>query len=333
MNNPIDKESLKSLAGSKFFVGAILIAILAVGIFLRAYNFSDWQHFELDQSRDAKVIDLAVENGAGDLPLLGPKAAGSFLRLGPIFYYFGYVSAKVFGNTPSGIAVISLIFSCLTLPLFYLFVRRFFSKKIGLMLLGVFAVSIFLVLYSRFSWNPNNLPFFTLATLYGLLRATDLDEKRKGWWLVGSFVALAVAMQLHFVAFLGFPVIVGAYLFLKRPSINWKYWLAAAICFVFLYTPVIINDFKTGGENVAEFEKVFIKKSTKDDHTLIEKAIRGVDEISAGYVLLLSGDSQADLPRIKVVGMRPSYICDEKCVTGLPMGIVSLIFFLLGKIS
>ena len=125
--------------------------IILAGVFLRSYNFSDWLHFELDQSRDAKVIDLAVENGPGDLPLLGPKAAGSFLRLGPIFYYFGYLSAEIFGNTPDGIAVITLIFSCLTLPLFYLFSRRYFSQKISLFLLAIFSSSIFFILISVFA--------------------------------------------------------------------------------------------------------------------------------------------------------------------------------------
>ena len=83
----------------RYFYIAFL-AVLFLGAFLRFYHFADWLHFELDQSRDAKVIDLAIKEGPGALPLLGPKAAGSFLRLGPAFYYFKYLSALAFGNTP-----------------------------------------------------------------------------------------------------------------------------------------------------------------------------------------------------------------------------------------
>ena len=73
----------------------IFLAIFALGIFLRAYNFAPWLHFELDQARDAILVGEAVEDGAGELPLLGPRAAGSFLRLGPAFYYIEYISAKI----------------------------------------------------------------------------------------------------------------------------------------------------------------------------------------------------------------------------------------------
>ncbi|EKD46420.1 MAG: hypothetical protein ACD_67C00242G0001 [uncultured bacterium] len=330
MINSKNKAFLREWKSKKLFIVAVVL-MLAIGVFLRAYNFADWQHFELDQSRDAKVIDLAVENGAGDLPLLGPKAAGSFLRLGPIFYYFGFVSAKIFGNTPQGIAVISLIFSCLTLPLFYLFARRFFTQKISLMLLAVFSSSFFLVMYSRFAWNPNTLPFFILAGVYGLLRATDLQEKRRGWWLVLASFMFAIASQLHFVAFLGLPIIASAYLIVKRPRINWKYWLASLFCIIFLYVPPIINDIKTGGQNIQEFEKVFAKKTKKDDHNMIEKVIRDFDKNSIGYVLLLSGQQEAELPKIRIGGQTNiDFSCDDDCKSAIPLGVLAVAFFLLG---
>ncbi len=68
----------------------LLAAIILVGVFLRAYNFSDWLHFELDQARDARVIDEGLKGSFLDLPLLGPKAAGTALRLPPGFYYLEY---------------------------------------------------------------------------------------------------------------------------------------------------------------------------------------------------------------------------------------------------
>ena len=68
-----------------------LALIIALGFFLRSYHFTDWLHFELDQARDARVVDAALEGGPGELPLLGPKAGGTFLRLGPAFYYLQYL--------------------------------------------------------------------------------------------------------------------------------------------------------------------------------------------------------------------------------------------------
>ena len=178
----------------KNYIIIALSLIILLGTFLRLYHFSDWLHFELDQSRDAKVIDLALEEGIGNLPLLGPKAAGSFLRLGPAFYYFQYLSALVFGWTPSGMALIMVFFGIGTIPLFYFLIKRYFANRLSLALTLLFSVSLFLVMYSRFSWNPNALPFFVLLTFLSMLRSVDPEEKKKGRWLVVFFIALVLSL-------------------------------------------------------------------------------------------------------------------------------------------
>lgn len=308
----------------------ILGVIFALGIFLRSYNFSDWLHFELDQSRDAVVVDLAVEHGAGNLPLLGPKAAGSFLRLGPVFYNFEYLSALVFGKTPAGMAAHNLILSILALPLFYLFVRRYFNQKISLSLLLFFSSSLFLVLYSRFAWNPNSLPFFILLAFYSLLRSVDKNEKNKGWWLILSALALAILTQLHFVAFLGIPTIVFLFLVIKRPKIKWTYWLGAFLVILCLYLPPIINDFKTGGDNIQEFQKAFAKKSSASENSLLEKGVRNYSENAVGYLLMTTSYQEAELPKLRQAGARFDVVCDGGCRDGLPLGGIALLGFSVG---
>ena len=73
----------------------IILALILLGaIFVRTYNFSDWLYFKSDQVRDAKLSYEAFYGGPGELPLLGPRAAGTFLRLGPIFYYFSIFQAN-----------------------------------------------------------------------------------------------------------------------------------------------------------------------------------------------------------------------------------------------
>ena len=93
-----------------------LCAIIAIGIFFRTYHFSDWLLFEIDQSYDTRIVSRAVENGIEHLPLLGPTAGGGrALRLGPAFYYMEYASALVFGDTPTGHAMLVLILSILSI--------------------------------------------------------------------------------------------------------------------------------------------------------------------------------------------------------------------------
>ena len=308
----------------------LIVLIFVAGAFLRAYHFSDWLHFELDQSRDAKVIDLAVDYGIGNLPLLGPKAAGSFLWLGPIFYYFEYLGAKIFGGTPAAMASFNLIFSILAIPLFYLFVRRFFSRRISVALLSIFSISLFLILYSRFAWNPNSLPFFILLTFYALLRMVDAGENKKGRWVIVASAALAITTQLHFVAFLAIPIVVIIFLLLKRQKLKFIHWMAAILIFIFFYIPPIINDIKTGGANIKEFKKAFIEKSDPDGNSLVEKIIRNYTENAVGYFLIATSSQKAELPKLDQKGRSFEFKCNKECKENAYLGTVALAFFTLG---
>ncbi len=295
-------EAIKNLSSKKILF--MLLAIMLLGTFLRAYNFTPWLHFELDQSRDAKLADLAIQEGPGELQLLGPKAAGTFLRLGPIFYYFQYAGALVFGDTPQGMAYPTLIFGILTIPLVYLFSRRFFSISVSLAIAAIVACSHFLVMYSRFAWNPNAIPFFVLLAFYGLLRAVDQNEAKRTRWFVVSSTACAIATQMHFLVFLALPTAVVAFLVLKRPKLPWKAWASAILVFLFLYIPVIVNDIKTQGANTKEFFKAITEKSEKSsdlDNTLADKIVRSYIEVTNGTMLLAIGREKTEMPKIKLL--------------------------------
>lgn len=314
----------------------LLVSVIVGGFFLRAYNFADWLHFELDQSRDAMVVDLALEGGPGELPLLGPKAAGTYLRLGPAFYYFQYLGGLVFGQTPQGVAYPTMLFSVAAIGLLYLFLRRIFDRWISLSLAAVSAASMFLVMYGRFAWNPNAIPFFLLATFYALLRAVDANESKKGRWLVLSFAALALATQLHFLVFLSLPVAVAAFLVIRRPKIKLRAWLAAAGVFLFLYIPVILNDFETKGANMQEFFKAITEKSEKgDNHTLADKVLRAYMESARGSLLLISGQEQTEIPSINLSKSADGFIevkCAEKCKKNVWLGILAIIGYSAGSV-
>ena len=97
----------------------IVVLILIVGIFLRTYNFHNWLRFNADQGRDSEVISRVVEENSA-WPLLGPKAGGTEFKLGPAFYYFEIVSAKIFGDYPDKMAYPDLLTSVLSIGLLFL---------------------------------------------------------------------------------------------------------------------------------------------------------------------------------------------------------------------
>lgn len=309
----------------------LVLAIIALGIFLRTYHFSDWMHFELDQARDANLVSNAIDRGAGDLPLLGPKARGTLLRLGPVFYYFEYVSAKIFGNTPPAMAYPVWFFSALSLPVFYLLMRRFFNRKISSGLLAVFSLSLFLIMYSRFAWNPNSLPFFLLLALYALLRAVDRQEKRKGWWLMAAFAAVSIASQLHFLTFVLLPIFFIAFLFVERPPIALKFWAAAFSVALFFYVPVIINELKTGGKNTEQLLETIANRAEGENISLGKKIAIASIENARYYFLIVSGKDDSEIFNINPA-KGANVLCGEGCLSAHPLGIFSFVFFLLGLI-
>ncbi len=268
----------------------ILFAILIIiGIFLRSYKFSDWLHFEIDQSFDTVIVSDAVENGIGNLPLLGPTAGGGrSLRLGPAFYYMEYLSAKIFGNTPTGHAMLVLIFSILSLPLFYIFIRRYFSRLISLLLLSLFSLSLYMILYGRFSWSPNVLPFLILLTFYTLLRGLS-QEKNKVLWLIISATLLVIVTQIHFNAFFVIPAIFLPILIIHRKKISPRICIGALLIFIIFYSPVIISDIKTNGENFRYFIKKIEKSSGDKNGSLDEKIIRTANYYASECLFIITG--------------------------------------------
>jgi len=275
---------------SRKSVGILLVGIVLIGGFFRLYNHADWLHFELDQSRDAEIISAALQNGPGELPLQGPRAAGTFLRLGPGFYYLEYVSALIFGGTPSGIALFVALFSIAAIPMLFFFLRWYFHDVIALFLSGLFAVSPFFVLYGRFAWNPNPLPLLILIGAYALLKSVDSAEQRKGVWFCLSAFFFGLATHMHFLALIIIGVSVFIFLLYKRPRFAWHVWIIAIGIVVILYTPVFINEVMTGGKNAEQFTEAIFGKSVESKHNWTEKMIRNVQEHANHYQLMVFGD-------------------------------------------
>lgn len=258
----------------KNWVIITLAVILAGAIFVRTYNFNDWLYFRADQVRDARLSYEAFYNGPGELPLLGPRAAGTFLRLGPVFYYFQYFSAKLFNSVePQIFAYPDLFFSILTVPLLFVFLRNFFSRKISLLTTALYAFSFIIIQYSRFAWNPNSLPFWGLLFILSIYNTFHLEDKKKaGRWLILAGLAYAVASQLHFVALVGFPAVAFLFwIFYFPKKINWKYWLGALTLILILYIPVILSDVRTAGDSLRQFFYALTEKTGGQMLGLVEK--------------------------------------------------------------
>ncbi|TSD01469.1 MAG: Uncharacterized protein Athens071425_412 [Parcubacteria group bacterium Athens0714_25] len=290
-----------------------LALILFVAIFLRTYHFHDWLYFKMDQARDSLLISQAITEGAGSLPLLGPRAGATdvgegFLRLGPAYYYFQYLSGKIFHSTdPEIFAYPDLFFSIAAILLIFFFLRLYFNNFISLLLVALYSFSFIIIQYSRFAWNPNSLQFFAILTFFGLLKFfREKDKKRKKWWLALWAIGLFIGSQLHFF---GFFMLLGASgLFILFKFQPWKkesfaqlgkkefiqkistYTLIILAVFAVTYSPVIISDIKRGGENTRNFVLALSSKPANKKKTFDEKLQRGFDENMKNYCLIITAD-------------------------------------------
>jgi hypothetical protein len=287
---------MENFLKKKFIVPLIIILIMIASFAIRFHNFDEWLYFKMDQARDAFTIAKAVENGPLELPLLGARAGATevtygFLNLGPIFYYFQYLSGIIFNSTsPEVFAYPDLFFSVAVLPLLYVFCRIYFQRHISILIVLMYAFSFLVIQYSRFAWNPNSLPFFTILSFLALLKFLSPEkEKHRKWWIMLWSVGLAIGSQLHFVGFFSLVGVSGlliAYhfnlwkkrevgnVFRKKSArkIGLYSGLALAV-FLFFYTPVIISDVMKNGENAKNFvqaisskpsEKSFVDKFSKN---------------------------------------------------------------------
>jgi 4-amino-4-deoxy-L-arabinose transferase-like glycosyltransferase len=243
----------------------ILLLILAVGIFLRTYKFHDWMRFSRDQARDARIVTDALR-GEQSLPLMGPKAGGTSFLLGPAYYYFSFASGKIFGNYPDKFAYPSLLFSILAIPLLFLLMREYFDRKISLIVTAIMSVSYFFIVSSRFSSNPNIMPFFLLLYLYALLKISEEKNEANFVWSILAGISLGIGIQLHTMYLVIMPIItaiVFAELLIKKEPGIWKKILVIICVVLLLNATQIFSEVRSNWQNSRNFIAGFNEKSTK----------------------------------------------------------------------
>ncbi|MFO7807156.1 MAG: glycosyltransferase family 39 protein [Candidatus Moraniibacteriota bacterium] len=306
----------------------LLFLIIIAGFSLRAFKHQDWLLFQSDQSRDAMIIEKA-EGEFGGLPLLGPQASSSVLKLGPVFYYFQFAASELFGVSPAVLAWPDLFFGVLSIAVFFFLMRKFFTAGLSLALTSLYSVSYFLIVYDRFAWNPNSIPFFLLLLALSLINSV-VGGKRYRWLFLAGLCA-GVLMQLHFVAFFLAPALFITFLVINFKEYS-KFLMALALLVIPLVNlPVLVYDYKNEAQNSKALLETFRERTSESDHNLAEKFFRGFQEASFYNWAILTGDQKTDPVRTKRKddGSIESK-CDKKCENLIWHTRVSVLLFLGG---
>ncbi len=189
------KTSLKQMLKIKRFLfkNWVIIIILLLAAFLRLYRIADYMTFLGDEGRDVLIVYEILH---GKLTLLGPTASVGGFFLGPIYYYFMTPFLWLFNYNPVGPAIMVAFFGVATVWLIYKIATMFFNQKVGLISSFLYAISPVVIAYSRSSWNPNIVPFFSLLSLFFAYKA--LNKKSLKWFLMCG-IFLGIGLQLHYL--------------------------------------------------------------------------------------------------------------------------------------
>lgn len=253
----------------------VFIVIFLLASFLRLYNLKGTLEFLGDQGRDALIVSKIFKEL--DLVFIGPTTSVGNMYLGPLYYYFMLPFLWLSYPSPLGPAYGVAILAIITLFLMYFLGKKMFSPQIALISSFFYAFANTIIRYSRFSWNPNPAPLFTLLLFYCLYRV----QKNAKYWL-GVFVCLAVLFQLHYLTLLaGVSAGLVGLVYLLQKKLNQEHWRFIAIgltVFLLTFTPLVLFDIKHNFLNVNAFKNLFAKEKifTANSNPQLNKIFRVV---------------------------------------------------------
>ncbi|MDQ3239600.1 MAG: glycosyltransferase family 39 protein, partial [bacterium] len=239
----MDKFKITALHRS-FLVYLILGFIIFGASYIRLSNIRGFQVFLGDQGRDVLIVKKMIDNHRPTF--IGPTASVGGFFLGPFYYYLMVIPLILAQMDPVGPAIMVALLSIATTLMCFIFAKRYVSSVAGLIASALYAISSLVVEYARSSWNPNVLPFFSLALVMACAYLLEKDSKYKEVVLFVIGACLGIIIQLHYAVW-------GMYLF------------AACIYFAYKFKDIAMsakNQFrKTFEEIMVIFSGIFLMMS------------------------------------------------------------------------
>jgi len=152
----------------------------------------------------------------------------------------------LFYGSPLGPALFTVILSVTSVWLLAKAAETMYGRGIALTAAFLYGVSYYAIIYSRWIWNPNTIPFFTALSLFALSRAIKGSDGKKGnpWYLVLFSFAVGAISQLHVGELLYVPIFVLLIPWIPRITKNHKIWAWSITAFLLPWVPTIIHELR-----------------------------------------------------------------------------------------
>ncbi len=199
---------------------AIFIIILFLTFFVRLEAIKNHNlPFTTDQGRD--MIDIR-SIAVGHKPrLIGPTTSINGVYLGPFWYYFNLPPFIASGGDPSSLLIWQIIWYQLAALSLYLFLKKENPP------LAFFTSVFFLIMplgfnTSRYSWNANAMPIFTVFFILALFTLIRNQTPQKSF-ITGLLAGLSLQVEAAFgVIFFPFAFL---YLLSFTRKLKTHFWL------------------------------------------------------------------------------------------------------------
>lgn len=230
-----------------------LVSLIILAIFFRFYKLEQFATFLADQGRDAIIIKRIAT--FEHFTAIGPPTSVGHVFSGPFYYYFIAPWFWLFNFQPVGLAFGVAFFSILFILVNYIVIKKFFNNTVAFISTVFLVFSSTMIEFSRFSWNPNPLPFFALLSYVVLIKSFE----KKNYYLFILFGALiSFSIQLHYLALFLIPpsTILFFAKMLEKKSNRKNIFLGgiiSVISFIVCSAPLIIFDLKHNFLNAKSF--------------------------------------------------------------------------------
>lgn len=268
---------------------ASFLVLTAVTIFLRLYAFEENVMFIGDQGRDALIIHQIVT--LEKFTLIGAPSSIGMVFLGPFYYYLVAPFLLLFGFNPAGLAFGVAFFAILgTLVATGIIVQKYHWIP-ALTFLGLIGFSSTLIDFSRFSWNPNLLPYLSFFTLFWFIKWLEKPSFKYGVLFGLSF---GLSIQLHYLALL--LVVPFLLLFgfeIKKSKKNQRMNLLSQLtipilAFCTTLLPLVLFDVRHEFVNVKQLIRMFQEGKISDTNGNIISGLMGTVQGASSHVLGIS---------------------------------------------
>lgn len=253
---------------------ALLITLLAG--FLRFFRIPETVMFLGDQGRDALIVANIFKEL--DPILIGPVTSVGNMYLGPLYYYFMLPFLWLSYPSPLGPVYAVAFFSTLTVFITYVIGKKMFSPITGLLAAFFLAFCASAIELSRFSWNPNLAPLFSILMIFFNWKALNKPK----YWMLVAFLFSGI-IQLHYLTLLtggsaGLLWLLSVFRAKKNHQLKnlLKYSLISGLIILFSFIPLVIFDLRHGGINYQAIQNMFAKEqifTDKQSQTVADKAI------------------------------------------------------------